>query len=77
MIGFAEAECNNQETASAEGCKQLLDEEVIATERKNILFMNYPKLVLSISESIYQVIDIYFKYIQKFAKVSQKMRTWK
>ena len=41
MIGFAEAECNNKETASAEGCKQLLDEEVIATERKNILFMNY------------------------------------
>ena len=49
MIGFAEAECNNQETASAEGCKQLLDEEVIATERKNTLLMNYSKFVLSMS----------------------------
>ena len=35
MIGFAEAECNNEETASADGCKQLLAEEVFATERKN------------------------------------------
>ena len=34
MIGFAEAECNNKETASADGCKQLLAEEVFATERK-------------------------------------------
>ena len=49
MIGFAEAECNNQETASAEGCKQLLDEEVIATERKNRLSIIAENKAISIS----------------------------
>ena len=34
MLGFAEAQCNNEETASSDGCKDLLKEEIFATERK-------------------------------------------
>ena len=38
MLGFAEAQCSNEETASPEGCKELLDEEEFVTERKNYIF---------------------------------------
>ena len=38
MLGFAEAQCSNEETASPEGCKELLDEEEFVTERKNHIF---------------------------------------
>ena len=34
MIGFAEAQCNDVKTASADGCKDLLQEEEFATEGK-------------------------------------------
>ena len=41
MLGFAEAQCSNEETASPEGCKELLDEEEFVTERKNYIFNSY------------------------------------
>ena len=44
MLGFAEAQCSNEETASPEGCKELLDEEEFVTERKNCIFKDLCQL---------------------------------
>ena len=44
MLGFAEAQCSNEETASPEGCKELLDEEEFVTERKNCIFKDLRQL---------------------------------
>ena len=38
LLGFAEAQCNNEDTATAEGCKDLLNEEEFATDGKKIYF---------------------------------------
>ena len=38
LLGFAEAQCNDEETATAEGCKDLLNEEEFATDGKKIYF---------------------------------------
>ena len=46
MLGFAEAQCSNEETASPEGCKELLDEEEFVTERKNCIFKDLCQLFL-------------------------------
>ena len=48
MLGFAEAQCSNEETASPEGCKELLDEEEFVTERKNYIFKDLHQFVLNI-----------------------------
>ena len=45
MLGFAEAQCSNEETASPEGCKELLDEEEFVTERKNYIFKDLRQFV--------------------------------
>ena len=46
MLGFAEAQCSNEETASPEGCKELLDEEEFVTERKNFIFKDLLQFIL-------------------------------
>ena len=48
MLGFAEAQCSNEETASPEGCKELLDEEEFVTERKNYIFKDLRQFVFLI-----------------------------
>jgi len=45
MLGFAEAQCSNEETASPEGCKELLDEEEFVTERKNYIFKDLRRYI--------------------------------
>ena len=49
MLGFAEAQCSNEETASPEGCKELLDEEEFVTERKNYIFKDLRQFVFFIN----------------------------
>ena len=46
MLGFAEAQCSNEETASPEGCKELLDEEEFVTERKNYISRDLRRFIL-------------------------------
>ena len=47
MLGFAEAQCSNEETASPEGCKELLDEEEFVTERKNYISRDLRRFIIN------------------------------
>ena len=56
MLGFAEAQCSNEETASPEGCKELLDEEEFVTERKNYIFKDLRQFIFILLFSINRLI---------------------